>query len=339
MKKLRRVQQVLLAVNRQYIDSASQDDAYRTEPPFQLQGSYRNMNKLAEKIVPVMNDRELEALLDDHYLGESQTLTTGAEHNLLKLAELRGVMSEEQQRRWTEIKRGFARVQAMGGAEDDPAVRLIGQLSLMSDRLQDIGATITAAASSRAAAETAAPASGAGLGEALAPYLDSLQQNLAAITGISEQASDDRVVKSAARAVTKRLDGLGERLAELCQAVAGTPATGKPAAAPSSIDFSPYLDKLDVTLQRLVDAPRGTEIVQLLSPGVYEVLAQLAETVGDNLLPLIKGIGRAIKDTEAASDRKLVQHLDRSLKNLDMLKDLVASLRKIDTRALGSGPG
>ncbi|MEM7583516.1 MAG: DNA repair ATPase, partial [Acidobacteriota bacterium] len=108
LRKLLRVQEVLLAVNQQYIYSASQDDAYRTEPRFQLQGSYRNMNKLAEKVVAVMNDEELEALIDDHYAGEAQTLTTGAEHNLLKLAELRGVMSDEQRERWDEIKRGFA---------------------------------------------------------------------------------------------------------------------------------------------------------------------------------------------------------------------------------------
>ena len=42
--------------------SAAQSDASRVEPPFQLQGSYRNMNKLTEKIVPVMNDEELESL-------------------------------------------------------------------------------------------------------------------------------------------------------------------------------------------------------------------------------------------------------------------------------------
>src|SRR5690606_35196758 len=40
-----RVQDTLLKVNLQYIASASQDDNYRTEPPFKLQGSYRNMNK------------------------------------------------------------------------------------------------------------------------------------------------------------------------------------------------------------------------------------------------------------------------------------------------------
>ena len=36
-------------------------------------------------------------------------MTSGAEENLLKLRELRGVMTEAQQARWSEIKRGFAR--------------------------------------------------------------------------------------------------------------------------------------------------------------------------------------------------------------------------------------
>ena len=90
LKRLMRVQETLLKVNANYISSAATDDRFRTEPPFKLQGSYRNMNKMSEKIVAVMNDDELDRLVDDHYRGESQTLTTGAEHNLLKLAELRG---------------------------------------------------------------------------------------------------------------------------------------------------------------------------------------------------------------------------------------------------------
>ncbi|MDF2696778.1 MAG: hypothetical protein K0S65_5161, partial [Labilithrix sp.] len=89
LRRMMKVQALLLDVNREYIRSASQEDAYRTEPAFKLQGSYRNMNKLAEKIVAAMNDAEIEQLIDDHYASESQTLTTGAEQNLLKLAELR----------------------------------------------------------------------------------------------------------------------------------------------------------------------------------------------------------------------------------------------------------
>lgn len=70
LRKLLRVQEIVLTVNQAYIASAAQADASRTEPPFRLQGSYRNMNRLTERIVPVMNDDELEAVVDDHYAGE-----------------------------------------------------------------------------------------------------------------------------------------------------------------------------------------------------------------------------------------------------------------------------
>ncbi|WP_165986960.1 DNA repair ATPase [Streptomyces sp. YIM 98790] len=108
LRKLLHIQRTTLKVNAAYIASATQDDAHRTEPPFRLQGSYRNTNRLAEKVVPVMTEEEVEALIDDHYLAEAQTLTRGAEANLLKLAELRGRMTPEQAARWAEIKRAFA---------------------------------------------------------------------------------------------------------------------------------------------------------------------------------------------------------------------------------------
>ncbi|SNT46929.1 AAA domain (dynein-related subfamily) [Streptosporangium subroseum] len=135
LRKLLRIQRVVLANNRAYIASAAQADSSRTEPPFQLQGSYRNMNKLAARVVPVMNDAELEILIDDHYLGEAQTLTSGAEANLLKLAELRGTMTPEQVRRWAEVKTAYLRSQALGGAEDDPMARAVGAVGLLADRV------------------------------------------------------------------------------------------------------------------------------------------------------------------------------------------------------------
>ncbi|MGL4860567.1 MAG: AAA family ATPase, partial [Enterobacteriaceae bacterium] len=104
---------VLLQVNQHYIASAAQADEFRTEPPFKLQGSYRNMNKLAEKISPVMNQQELQHLIDDHYLGEAQLLTSGAEENLLKLAEIRSRMTVAQQQRWNDIKQAFVQQQAV----------------------------------------------------------------------------------------------------------------------------------------------------------------------------------------------------------------------------------
>ncbi|GAA3542788.1 DNA repair ATPase [Nonomuraea rosea] len=140
--KLVRVQEVVLANNRAYIASAAQSDAARTEPPYRLQGSYRNMNKLAERIVPAMNDDELEAVIDDHYAGEAQTLTSDAEANLLKLAELRGRLTPEQAERWAVVKAAYLRGKALGGAEDDPMTRAVGAIGLLADRVREVGTAI-----------------------------------------------------------------------------------------------------------------------------------------------------------------------------------------------------
>ncbi|MDN5565609.1 MAG: DNA repair ATPase [Psychrobacter sp.] len=122
------VQKVILDVNQAYIASASQDDKYRVEPIFKLQGSYRNMNKMTEKLSAVMNKDELNQLIDDHYLGESQLLTQGAESNLLKLGEMRGELNEAEAERWAQIKTDFLRNKAMGGADGDTGARIVAQL-------------------------------------------------------------------------------------------------------------------------------------------------------------------------------------------------------------------
>ncbi|MEV1168016.1 DNA repair ATPase [Nonomuraea sp. NPDC049784] len=142
LAKLVRVQEVVLANNQAYIASAAQSDAARTEPPYRLQGSYRNMNKLAERIVPAMNDAELDAVIDDHYLGEAQTLTTDAEANLLKLAELRDRLTPAQAERWAEIKTAFLKARALGGAGDDPMTRAVGAIGLLADRVSEVGTAI-----------------------------------------------------------------------------------------------------------------------------------------------------------------------------------------------------
>jgi MoxR-like ATPase len=138
LKKLFRVRDVLLKVNQQYIASAAQAADYRTEPPFKLQGSYRNMNKLAEKVVAVMNEEELENLIADHYQGEAQTLTSGAEENLLKFAELRGKMTPAQKQRWEEIKKTFNRLQSSGDPQADPVSRVVNQLSGLGTHLASL---------------------------------------------------------------------------------------------------------------------------------------------------------------------------------------------------------
>ncbi|MEV7245028.1 DNA repair ATPase [Streptomyces sp. NPDC093248] len=143
LRHLLTVRRTVLAVNAAYIASAAQSDATRTEPPFQLQGSYRNMNKIARRVLPVMNDMELAALIDDHYRAEAQTLATGAEANLLKLAALRGTLTTEKAARWAAVKDAYVRAQTLGGAEDDPRTRAVAALGLLAERITAVETAIT----------------------------------------------------------------------------------------------------------------------------------------------------------------------------------------------------
>ena len=129
LQKMKQVQETVWAVNRQYIAASAQDDKYRTEPSFKLQGSYRNMNKMAEKVSAIMTDDELRRLVDDHYQGESQLLTTGTEANVLKLAEIRDCLTNEQAERWDQIKVDFMRNKAMGGDDVDTGAKIVVQLN------------------------------------------------------------------------------------------------------------------------------------------------------------------------------------------------------------------
>jgi len=135
-KKMFVIQNVVLKVNQEYIASSSKDDKYRTEPTFKLQGSYRNMNKMTEKITAVMNDSELKQMIDDHYQGEAQLLTTGAEANLLKLNELLGTLDEIQQKRWQQILKDFMRNKQMGDGEVGD--RVVAQLADLVGGVQDL---------------------------------------------------------------------------------------------------------------------------------------------------------------------------------------------------------
>ena len=139
MKKLMRVRDIVLRVNREYIRSAAQADAYRTEPPFLLQGSYRNMNRIAEKVLPIMNDQELQTLIVSNYENDAQTLTTNAESNLLKFKELMGMLTPDEAQRWASIKRTFQQnVKMHGVAADDQVGQVIVQLRDFGDGLHAI---------------------------------------------------------------------------------------------------------------------------------------------------------------------------------------------------------
>ena len=139
LQKLLVIRDTVLKVNQEYIRSAAIADDYRTEPAFMLQGSYRDMNKLAEKVVPIMNEEELQTLIFTHYESEAQTLTSAAEANFLKLKELIGALREEESIRWKEISTTFEKNKIFRKVDgNDPLVQVLAQMSAFTDGVEGI---------------------------------------------------------------------------------------------------------------------------------------------------------------------------------------------------------
>jgi hypothetical protein len=180
--KLLKVRDVVLQVNRAYIRSAAQADAYRTEPPFKLQGSYRNMNRIAERVVPLMNDAELQTLIVSNYEQDAQTLTRDGEANLLKFKEIIGVLTADEATRWENIKYAYVESVRMQGIEgDDQTAQVLRTMVGLRDGLESIRRT---------------------LAQAIAP---------------DRQESSIRVLQEEASRIVSGLQSLGQHLSETIQ--------------------------------------------------------------------------------------------------------------------------
>jgi hypothetical protein len=291
LRHLFRVQETLLKVNMQYIASAAMDDQYRTEPPFKLQGSYRNMNKMAEKIVAAMTTEEVDRLVDDHYQGEAQTLTIAAEQNLLKLAEMRGRLTPERAERWATIKREFVRVRSLGGAEDDPAVRIGGQLSILAQRVESITAAVQAAAE-RAASRGSAQA------EASEQMMLQQQARMVELMAFAQQQ---------AKAV--------EKPAEKAAGIVAPPAVGG-----GAMEWArPQIARIANALEGLNQATLSVEVKNEAPPGITELLAQQVAIIERTLVPLVRaatGNLQDVKSLEMRVDQMLgmLQEIDEGMK-------------------------
>ncbi|AMV30622.1 ATPase involved in DNA repair [Pirellula sp. SH-Sr6A] len=146
LSKLHRIRDVVLTMNREYIRSAAQADDYRTEPPFKLQGSYRNMNRIAEKVVSVMNDDELNRLIVSSYEQDAQTLSRDGESNMLKFKSLLGILNETEGARWADICKAFAQKTKLKGLSGDQATaQVISSILGIQSGLDHIGAAIGSA--------------------------------------------------------------------------------------------------------------------------------------------------------------------------------------------------
>lgn len=158
LRKLQRVRDVVLTMNQAYIRSAAQSDDYRTEPPFKLQGSYRNMNRIAEKVVPVMNDAELERLIQSSYQQDAQTLSRDSESNLLKFGELLGTLTPAELNRWNDIKKTFVEKSRLKGLSgEDSTAQFLSSLLGLKDGLDSIRSALDSAVTKQTAAASEPP--------------------------------------------------------------------------------------------------------------------------------------------------------------------------------------
>jgi hypothetical protein len=218
MKKLIRIREVLLRVNQEYIRSAAQADAYRTEPPFRLQGSYRNMNRLAERVLPIMNDEEITDLILDHYQNEAQTLTTGAESNLLKFREIMGLLTETEAQRWADIQRTFQRNLLFENVDrSDPVGQVVAQLSSFTEGLHEIKTVLASGLNRPQATPTVDPADTMGalvqqVGGKLAVFAQHLEEIRKVLADGLRQRRPAEDSRTGMEAVTQVLGQLGAAL-------------------------------------------------------------------------------------------------------------------------------
>ena len=85
----------------------------------------------------------MNTLILSHYEGESQTLTSDAEANLLRLKEIAGFLTEQQQRRWNQIKEIFVKNNKFGGLSDkDSSGQMLVQLNSFNEHLEAIAKAI-----------------------------------------------------------------------------------------------------------------------------------------------------------------------------------------------------
>ena len=302
LQRMFRVRDVLLQVNRAYIESAAQDERWRTAPPFRLQGSYRNMARLAPRLTPLMTDAELAELLRDHYRGEAQTLTSGAEENLLQLAHLIGQPSEQETARWQAIVADYQRLKKLGGAADDPALRVTGGLLDIARSVDALHAARPADQLGEKLGEVLGERLGATLGTLLGEHSQRLATPLAApLAAIARHLAEPPAApppsaeSQALTALAQHLQaGTSAAQTQLREALAATAAA---------------LHALQASTQTLHQhSDRAKE------QGMVDALLSLSVTYRQLILPLVRAVESRVG--EDAQLRQQIQQLEGEFERL-----------------------
>ena len=333
LEKMIVVRDVVLKVNQLYIESAGQADEFRTEPAFKMQGSYRNMNRMAEKIRNSMIDEEVQDLIIGHYEGESQTLTTGAEANMLKFRELIGVINEEEKERWEEIRKTYGRNQFLQGADQgDPVGRVVSQLSLFQGGLESIEKTLS---DSLTKPRTTSVDLG-GVSESLDALRETVSSHL-------QTQSDSPQAESTApqfEAINENLSGLRASVESYLSHAPQQVATGQPASA--APDTTPQFLAINENLNALrgaVEAYLSREPQQPEGAATADYLEALATHMNEGLGAIRTDFADALQQMQSSQLAGQVTAMQNSLTGLrDVLAQNRARLKEVHEKLRAAEP-
>ena len=219
-----------------------------------------------------MNEAELESLVQSHHENQAQTLTTGAEANLLKLRELLGTLTEEEQSRWGDIKKTFARNLLLGGEGSDKLAQLIAQMTQFSEGLGDIKTV-------------------------LADGLTQIGTAGQASSGTQESVSAESTQLTEA---LSHLSSFNDNLSKIGESLSQMQANGNNASAPG-LTTAPHEVKVVYKVPRVfLDVIKAQFMIM---ERWLEPVIQLSEKQGADTDALAKNVDLAFKRYEALIDR------------------------------------
>lgn len=261
------VRDVLMAVNRSCLHSATLEDMYRVEPPFELQGSYRDMVEICRSIEADWTEEMRRDAILRHYEGQAGLLGPRGEYNLLMVKTFLGHVSEAERERQAHIRYVFRLAQQ----RDQTMLTLL-------DRLTEVSAAVERI-----------PASVVSHGEGLA---DRLVRELANLATLYLDGNDrkiktwdnlpERIGEVYTQPLKMALEGVGGQLSlpleNIRQGLEELPSALATQWNPSLAELNQGIQKLSGSLAQEITPIRGA--AEKIAAELESSLAGLSHTVG-----------------------------------------------------------
>ncbi len=231
-------------------------------------------------------------MIADHYVGESHLLTNGSEENLLKLAELRGEMTDEEATRWAKIKADFIRNKAMGGDDADVGGKVIGQLVDLVKGVKSLGENAEQSNQIR--------------------EKDKQQRIESELLLRNEEAQRRNEERPYEAASIEQLQGLNQSMSQFSSII----SSGIKLIAQQSAKQTPPQP-----------APK-IEVINQPVPGLEKILKALADTMENSIFPIVRSMDRKI-DIDLKTHDKM-KEISTQLRALEAEYSIKSTAKKVD---------